>query len=431
MKYLHLTSVLAVALAVGCREAPSAPGAASPDRASQAVMGAAQDLTDYVATPAGWYHLSCVHKIEDGARVDSNRVVTRRDGSRYQIPACSHPARPVSAGGVGQPGGQVQAPVNNGWIEYAWASQPSGSKYREITANWRVPAAPTGTYPAPPTVAVYYSFPGLENNYYIIQPVLQYGYNGAFGGNYWTMASWQCHSSFSTCYYSTPLSISARDSLYGSVVASNCAGGTCTWAMTTRDVTTSQQTVYTASDYDNYNWATKGAVEVYGLSTCSQYPQNGIFYSGVTVYDGNMNQVYPSWASYIQGGLSPSCSFSVGMVDNLSVDLYHNPAPAPSLTSVTTNPTPPRQYQPFSVTLSGSGFDPATAQVVYTVPPPGCYPPGCSQVIPNGGLSVKTSTQLVIPTMTFGIAGEKDFQVQNGKGGNLSGSIAITVLPLY
>ncbi len=69
-------------------------------------------------------------------------------------------------------------PVNNGWMEYAYYALASGHTFHQLNAGWRVPPAPAGSYSGTQT---YYSFPGLENGSYIIQPVVQYGYNGAFG----------------------------------------------------------------------------------------------------------------------------------------------------------------------------------------------------------------------------------------------------------
>ena len=60
--------------------------------ASSTAITAAQG--DYVATPAGWYHRSCIHEIPAGARVDRRHgLVTRRDGSTYQLPTCLYPPR--------------------------------------------------------------------------------------------------------------------------------------------------------------------------------------------------------------------------------------------------------------------------------------------------------------------------------------------------
>src|SRR3982074_3371885 len=94
----HLTTAyatLALTIATGCkttlphRTAPSpksATAAASPDPDSATAAIAAD--TDWIRTPAGLYHRSCVHEIPDGAVVGMDNVVRRRDGTSYTLPPC-------------------------------------------------------------------------------------------------------------------------------------------------------------------------------------------------------------------------------------------------------------------------------------------------------------------------------------------------------
>src|SRR5437868_3162710 len=278
-------------------------------------------LNDYVATPAGLYHRSCVHEIEDGARGNKNGLVTRKDGTTYQHPKCAYPPlRQTRRGGT-------SAPINNGWIEDASYALPAGNQYRHLSANWAVPAKPVASYAdytngGPP---VYYAFPGIQSNAFILQPVIQYGYNGDFGSPFgWVMASWHCDTG-PGCQHSSPVSVTAGDGIAGDVSASDCAGGQCTWTVTTQDVSTGQRTVMAWGDTEDYAWAAGGAVEVYHLKFCAQYPINGISFSGIALSDENSNQVSPSWFSYIQSGTDPSCSFQTAPT-TAAVNLYHNPA---------------------------------------------------------------------------------------------------------
>jgi hypothetical protein len=283
-------------------------GGGSPQAASKTTSIQTQD--DYIATPAGWYHRSCIHEIAPGAVVDRRHgTVKRHDGSTYQLPTCLYPPR-----GVRRHTG-VQAPTTNGWVESAVTAQPDSSPYSAINASWTVPAAPLTAG------QVYFSFPGLESSAYIIQPVLQYGDNGHFGGSFWTMASWHCNSG-SDCIYSLPLTTDAGHTMYGSVAASNCGGGTCTWTITTQD-DTGASTTLTVVDTQNYNFAVGAAVEAYYLDYCSQYPANGISYSGISLFDQNGAQVSPSWSPDFYGA-SPSCGFDVSTTATTAF-LRHNP----------------------------------------------------------------------------------------------------------
>ncbi|PYR61786.1 MAG: hypothetical protein DMF85_01360 [Acidobacteria bacterium] len=88
-------------------------------------------------------------------------------------------------------------------MEYVWVSQPSGNSYSAINANWTVPLAPLVP------LQVYYSFPGLQSNSYIIQPVLQYNYTGPS----WTLGSWHCNSG-SDCIHSSFIGTDTGHGIY-------------------------------------------------------------------------------------------------------------------------------------------------------------------------------------------------------------------------
>ncbi len=104
-------------------------------------------------------------------------------------------------------------------------------------------------------------------------------------------------------------------------------------------------------------------------------------------------------------------------------------SPTPRISSVSTNPSPPRQYQPFTLTLNGSRFDPSTAQIIVFQP---CW-------YDDGGWcggqpsrpQTATATQLTL-TLTFGDAGPVMFKVLSGGAfGLLSSGVQVNVEPLY
>jgi hypothetical protein len=303
---------------------------------------------ELVFTPAGWYHRSCVYEVPNGARVSRTGQVTRSDDSSYQLPECPYPGRRTEAGV------RASLPVNNGWIEDARYSLPDRA-YGGATARWNAPANPLGSYSG---VRVYYTFPGLWSNEYIVQPVLQYGYNGYFGGSYWTAASWHCDDG-SNCTHSTPISVSAGDAMLGSVTASDCQGGECWWTVIARDLTRQTQSTYVIEDTWNYPNAAGGVVEVWGLTTCSQYPRTGVFYSAIALHDEYGVGVTPSWWNRVTPGLDPECDFNV--TSTLSaVNLYHNPPPPPPPMTVTISG--PSTWPPYQVVT-------VQALVSYGTPP--------------------------------------------------------------
>jgi len=77
----------------------------------------------------------------------------------------------------------------------------------------------------------------------------------------------------------------------------------------------------------------------------------------------------------------------------------------------------------FPLTINGSGYNPATVQIVVTGPE-------CAQsqpcVVPNTALTTKTSNQLVGP-VTINNAGTFTIQVRNGSSGALSNGAALTI----
>src|SRR5690242_2937024 len=82
-----------VALLLACNDRPTVVTAPRGVLAqSEASKNEPLQRPGYVLTPAGWFHSSCVHEIPAGARVSINHVVTRKDGTSYQIPKCLFPA---------------------------------------------------------------------------------------------------------------------------------------------------------------------------------------------------------------------------------------------------------------------------------------------------------------------------------------------------
>lgn len=217
-------------------------------------------------------------------------------------------------------------PTTNGWLEYTnlWAGQ--SQTFRNLVVDWTVPAAPSNSYSG--AGKVYFTFPGLQRNgpyrTEILQPVLQYGNNGAFGGNYWVMASWICGSN--GCWYSTPVGVAAGDSMRGTVAMTACSLGTCWEAIVTEDLTTSNATYLYGDAYgdpDDMDQAFSGAVETYGLSVCSDFPATGVFYTSVSLTDQS-GTVSPSWSNIsISANQVPNCNFSISSTSS-SANLYHN-----------------------------------------------------------------------------------------------------------
>src|SRR5438093_882792 len=148
-----LSAGACVVLGEGLGIVNGSPRAATISAASTSKSIGIQD--DYILTPAGWYHRSCVHEIAAGAVVHRRQgIVQRRDGSTYQLPTCLYPPRGVRRQGNRQP------PTDTGWMEWASVSQPAGSSYSALNATWTVPNSPfVGGQ-------LFYTFQRLQSNAY-------------------------------------------------------------------------------------------------------------------------------------------------------------------------------------------------------------------------------------------------------------------------
>lgn len=270
---------------------------------------------DYVITPFGYFHPSCVLHVADGATLLADGRVQHADGSVDQVaPSCTFP-RYLSDGSLftpAHPAGGSLSSVSNGWIENISAT--TTSSYGRINATWTTPPAP-----AVNDGQTLFMFPGFEDIndvVTIVQPVLQYGPSTAGGGNYWSLASWNCCISGVT-EYSTLIDVSAGDSILGTIT-SNCTpgGSSCsTWNVVGEDKNTGAKTTLakTPSVGQSWNWAFGSVLEVYGVVRCADYPENNHVTFSVQLYDQNLDLIAsPAWTTGPAGtGTTPYCGFSL------------------------------------------------------------------------------------------------------------------------
>jgi hypothetical protein len=265
---------------------------------SQGLVSADRVLADYVATPHGYYHQSCVHELPDGAELDVDGRVTLADGTAQQLPACNYPRLIVRPNAAAQD-------ETDGWVEYS--SFTSATPATRLASRMTVPAAPSSA-----AGQVVFFFPGMEpaDGTIILQPVLQWGESAAGGGDSWEMASWSCGPS---CVHSKLAKTATGDTLIGDITGSSCtSSGQCSWKIVTEDSTTGKSTTLTThGDTESYVWLFGGVLEAYGITACNQYPTTGKeTFSAVDFYDVNGNYLSASYTG-TQTGVSPSCNFKV------------------------------------------------------------------------------------------------------------------------
>jgi hypothetical protein len=305
---LAMSLVLVIAL-------PSAQAQklAGPNRPSAVPEG-------YVITPFGYFHPSCVREVASGDTVLADGRVQHEDGTAdAEAPTCAYPH--YTSQGETVAVGTKQPTISHSWIASANAINTT-SPFAKLTANWIVPPAPTTDHGQ--TV---FLFPGMEDfvlTETIIQPVL--GWNAGFFGTNWSIASWNCCPS-GTTLYSTPVEVYSGDTILGTIKSNLPAGtGNSTWNITTKDETIHKHTTLkkTPSEGQTFTWAQGGALEVYEIVKCSDYPpdKSAAFYN-LALYDNNFNKYpNPGWFLFnFAAGLTPQCNYGGTMgVSKVTLD---------------------------------------------------------------------------------------------------------------
>ncbi len=195
------------------------------------------------------------------------------------------------------------------------ASVTTTTSFGELFAQWSVPPTPVSK-----DGQTLYYFPGLEDASHVVtilQPVL--GWNSDYS-NAWGIASWNCCVT-GTVYEAPPQHANPGDTILG-YIFNNCAKGTktcTTWNIVTWDLQNGKfsQLLRTSNFKQTFNWAFGGAVEVYNIKQCSDYPSNGnywgsnaISFNEIGLYDYNLARIAnPNWSIAVTPGLAPQCSY--------------------------------------------------------------------------------------------------------------------------
>jgi len=262
---------------------------------------------NYVVTPNGLFHPSCVHELADSDTLTASGGVRHADGHVDDVAAtaCAFPR--FGARGQVMSQGQPQ-PDFNGWIAASDSNANVTPAAKRMVADFKVPNGPTSG-----VGQVLYYFPGLEdgqNVITILQPVL--AWNG-FGDSRWTMTNWNCCNS-GHAYHGGTINVSTGDSIHGAMKGKSCAGDVCnTWNLVSKDNNTGQTTTFNTDSYGQaFTWYFGGVLEAYGVTQCTHFPSNGsITFTRVKVFDQSGAQSTPaSWDSFIGAGV-PNCNFVV------------------------------------------------------------------------------------------------------------------------
>lgn len=311
---------------------------------------------NYVITPFGAFHPSCVRHLAEGETFEQDGYAIRHvDGSLEAIAPCDFPHSYVGPRGNGMvyssgtPLGSGQSPGLSGWAESI--QYLSGTTFGKLQASWPVPPAPTTTNDN----QVIYFFNGLHatnatfQSNPILQPVLGWNMNQYPG---WTIASWSYSPSGNT-YESPPVTVNVGDIIMGTM-KTTCGNETptCgTWNIETLDSTSGQSTILTntTSSGFEFDWAFGCVLEVYDVEQCRDYPATSLTtFSNVTAYDYKNNLMDIPWVGTVNTGLVAACGFSTTSGTSNQQTLYYSvysstPTPTSTATNTLTK-TPTNKY---------------------------------------------------------------------------------------
>ena len=274
---------------------------------------------EYVVTPVGYLHPSCIAGIAESETLINGKI-TSKNGTSRALPKCAYP-RYDRAGEIVDTGGSQKklaaAPPPlpySGWVESA--NSDSYGALNWISANWKVPAAP-----AVDVGQTIYYFPGIQpigsaSTYTILQPVL--GWNSG----HWTIQSWNCCAD-GTAVNSPADSVNAGDTIYGYVQGNPCTGGVCSqWQVYTGDWTNGHHSTLNTTAFGNQmGWAFAGVLEVYGVSACNHYPATGsVTFTNIQVRNANYQQISPVWNVGFTSE-QPQCHYNVTATGSSTVKL--------------------------------------------------------------------------------------------------------------
>lgn len=168
LSYLMLISVL---LFTACRK----------EQQQNTKEATAVQQNDQVLTPGGWRSASKV------ARIAADEHLSINNGRLNSVDNAT--GKVIKDFGVieKKTGNDARRilPLVSGWITYTHWTNQSATPITYFASTFTVPPAPTTN-----NGQTIFLFPGLENNTYILQPVLQWGPSAAGGGNYWAIANW-------------------------------------------------------------------------------------------------------------------------------------------------------------------------------------------------------------------------------------------------
>ena len=297
---LASSSVAALLAATGASNAAAAEEAARhPQSGAGGVVAPPGVPATYVLTHNGWFHPSCVVRVQSDEVVGADRVIRGKgDGAaHFAFAPCNYPRFDLGgrslSGGTAAPVHAAPAPaavpapvIYDGYIVY-YQYDGSIAAGSTLVTDEIVPPAPTNV--ANQDIAFFNDILTTAGTGDILQPVLDF--NGETRGK-WSIESEHCCLS-NNDMQTTPVVVAPGDQIRGTVTGTGCAtNGVCSaWAVTTADVTSGKSTTLnTTAPGGVPNGVSPGSLETYGVMSCDMFPVGGeTTFTGNTLTDSEGN----------------------------------------------------------------------------------------------------------------------------------------------
>jgi hypothetical protein len=275
---------------------------------------------DFVITPFGYFHPSCVNHLSKGDVLQTDKkAIQHANGTTTKIAECAYPhySSDGEAISVDEPGAN---PLTIGHSHVEYLSATTTSAYGAMGETFIVPPPPMDNDGQ--ILYFYFGLQDIDDNVTVLQPVV--GWNADFSGS-WGIASWNCCVT-GTTNESSPLPVNSGDEIIGQI--QNTCGPPKTkescpsWNVFTIDNTiellsgSSYATGLTStSSYgQTFNWTFSAVMEVYNIARCQDYPSSTrmIFYE--PYLDNYKYELIgsPGWTATVTSGLSPACGYAAG-----------------------------------------------------------------------------------------------------------------------
>jgi hypothetical protein len=297
------------------------------------------DTSDWLLTPIGLAHPSCIHRVKNGAEVRrtqtsvGNLQVLNEDGSFRNIPRCRYPVIfPTKQTKIHfftycqKNGTNTGASFAPGWQVWTTYQSSTTQGFTAFLGYFTIPNAPASSWGD----QTLFMFTGLQNenwvpgpnappapqDFEIIQPVLQWGGSAGGGGNYWTLASWYV-TVYDGFLISDLISVNAGDVIFGNMTLV----GADDWFISGVTQQSKQTTSLKAkkSNLKVNPWA-YCTLEVYGANgDCDEYPSNNQVYTKLQLWDAG-KAVTPKWQINVTP--SPICGEHVTVESPSQVTIH-------------------------------------------------------------------------------------------------------------